>query len=136
MHHVPVTEVPKDLPVYTIIRNPYDQLLSWYYHAYKPQGRSFLDFIETYSNGRYLYKSRLNIYREVVTRHFVFERGLQRAMDDMGFPDIMVGWTGKTEPVPDKSLYLDDEAVQKAIQSRFAADIELYEQVTGESNGR
>jgi len=59
-----------DVPRFTVLRNPYEQALSWFGHAKlrtqscTPSEKNFLDFINNFNLG-FTFSDRLNIYAGV-----------------------------------------------------------------------
>jgi hypothetical protein len=112
-------------PVYAFTRNPYTQILSWYYHAKRdnnPEG--FMDFINTYKHG-WLFGGKLNIYEDVPdmeVQYFLFEKGHEHFFEYVGLPNVEVPHVGATQP----NYNLLTEQAMEAIATRFEFDMDHY----------
>jgi hypothetical protein len=129
-HHTKAAEVlatisrRPEVPVYTMLRNPLTQVVSWWKHAQKPV--DIETFIKKYRNG-WLFNGRLNIYEgqfckdTVQIKHMLFEDGVPAALEVLGLSlyDIDIPHIGKT----DESTPAFDESL---VYARFPKDIELY----------
>jgi hypothetical protein len=112
-------------PFYSVIRNPYNQVLSWFYHAKKGGDESdFLEFVSSYNNG-WLFEGLLNIYESVPgieIQYLVYEDGLDVALDKMGLANVKTSLVGATYP---NYNLLTDKAKEVIVQ-RFSRDVDLY----------
>jgi hypothetical protein len=79
-HHAHPEDVPTDLPLYTVIREPFDHVLSWFWHGYwrgrenAPTADILLNFVKTSRHGFFLH-DRLNIYHSLDPSYMIFENG-------------------------------------------------------------
>lgn len=145
-HHVHPEDVEREaevlvpgsskLPKYTVCRNPYQQTLSWFYHAvlrHDPMASTtgLLSFIKD-THISWYFDRRLNPY------HMVADRILRYDRDGRATALAIYRQTGaevkKSVPLIGQSTGLDDtwlnnKAVLKAIEERFPEDIELYGEV-------
>ena len=124
-------------PFYTIIRDPAEQVLSWYYHV-KDFTISPTQFAQTYSNGwlfgnvwgdevrgKQARACGLNIYEEtlgVPVQKFLYKDGLHSALETLGL-------LGKQAPVigdsrVDRTLLTDD--FRSVVYNRFPKDVDLF----------
>lgn len=113
--------------VYTIIRNPWDQLKSWLNHTqhWHDQER----FVREHRSRYFFYAGGMNIYNEVATQYFVFENDGHRALlDSLGIEEE-VPVIGKSKDPEVYKKELSEESIRIA-GNRFANDFELYKQQT------
>ena len=129
MHHVPWQDVPLTTrPIVTVHRDPYNQTLSWYYHAIVRQGEepteaSMLEFVKNYDIG-WTFHDRLYIYAPIVDMVYWYEDGLETMMYDLGLERFKVQHIGRSNS--DKSLLT--KPVLAAIKQRFPQDVQDFEQ--------
>jgi hypothetical protein len=126
----------RDLPRYTIIREPYDQVLSWFHHAIVRHEREaerpdrLLDFIRTASIS-WFFSTTLNPYDEVAEL-LPFQRGVLRNYETMAqktYHKKRAPIVGLRPRVLSNAKMLTDEVI-KAIDERFPKDIELWKDLT------
>ena len=144
-HHVHPDDVASllkvECPKYTVCRNPYQQVLSWYWHVelrHDPGGNpsvtGLLKFLKD-QNISWYFSTRLNPYHGKVKDL----RILRYDQDALATARVISQETGAkiVETAPprigqrhglDDSL-LSNREVLKAIEARFPEDIELYAQV-------
>ena len=126
-HHAAPDSVPTDLPIYTVLRNPLDQLLSWWAHVDLRHNswRGPIDFALEYENVMYLPKYdkfRLNIYGDVATVFMPYDRGLRRVADALDLRDIeTVGKSDLPHISQDEILTL-----QRVLDNHFKYDMALW----------
>lgn len=128
------------LPKFTVCRNPYLQVLSWYYHAdakhdpEKPTITGLLRFIKE-RNISWYFSSRLNPYHGEVKDLKI----LRYDRDALANALVISRLTGAEIKNPprligqsvgfDDSL-LNNREVLKAIEERFPEDIKLYDHIS------
>lgn len=115
-------------PVYAVVRNPADQMASWYQHVSTSQFKSFDEFCEKYSNG-YLLSNRLNIFENVPDidiEYFCFDIGLAEIVRRMTSRRVQMEHIGKSKKSP--SEIITPRSLQ-IIEQRFPKDVELYKEV-------
>jgi len=127
VHH-PKTNHPAlstNLPIYGVVRNPLDCLVSWYHHIGKPG--TFREFLEIPSRN-WLLKDRLNIYASYITHPLLFDIGVTNIIHAMIGPPFegflynepMIGVTGS-----ERTLWTQE--LEDIARARFNKDFELYE---------
>jgi len=125
-----------NLPKYTVCRNPYQQTLSWFYHAvlrHEPQAdiTGLLSFIkETHIS--WYFDQRLNPYHAVADKILPYDRDARATA--LAIYRATGAKAKKQVPLIGQSTGLDDawlnsKDVLKAIEKRFPKDIELYSEV-------
>jgi len=133
-HHSNYDEVPTDLPVYAIIRDPHTQLRSWWYQSSDRtlHRATFCSWIRHQSQGfapLYFHaneaQTKLNIYHGLVTKYFLFERGLTAALEYMGSPPppVHIGQTNA-------HTYMLTEEDYATVEELFAEDIKLHKEIS------
>jgi len=126
------------LPRYTIARDPYTQMVSWYYHFYLrntenvPQEESFIQFV-TERQIHWLFGDRLNPYHEAADEVFLYEPDLQFVVQEMCdladvFPAPVV--IPKDVSPPGIGVVLTP-ASREAINVRYPRDVEYYYSLLG-----
>jgi len=138
-HHAYLSDMPilddYTEPVYSMIRNPYEYVLSRYHYKYKTQERRKLrspeDFVRHYaleSHG-HDFGSIMCMYRNHVDRFFLFEDGLKAFFDTVGFPNVDIPKEGMhaSNRILDK-LTIEDvsEAFTNEVEKHFGKELELY----------
>lgn len=131
----------KSLPIVTIIRNPYHQMLSWFGHAVlrndasKATSHDFASFIKTYMNS-WLLADRLNPYAKMDRIHFFtfHPTSLRSTLNDLikrsncwnGTYDqaTQLSKVGGTSTPPSQLLTVETRGL---IAERFPEDIELWQ---------
>lgn len=114
--------------VYAVVRNPADQMASWYQHVSTSKFKDFEDFCENYSNG-YMLSNRLNIFENVPDidiEYFCFDIGLEEIVRRTTNRRVQVEHIGKSKKSPPEII--TPRSLQ-IIQSRFPEDVELYKEV-------
>jgi hypothetical protein len=136
-HHAPPKEVREACKehtfryVYAVVRNPADQMASWYQHAGGDTSRrfkNFEDFCEGYSNG-YLLGNRLNIFENVPDiniEYFCYDIGLEEIVRRMTSRRVQVEHIGKSKK---RNEYIITPRSLEIIQQRFPEDVQLYREV-------
>jgi hypothetical protein len=124
-HHDHPDDLPQGLPVYATIRNPYDQVLSWY-APWEKQGFTVVEFLHRSPPGRRWIQKRLNVYDEYVDAYFIYEDGIEQIFKTLGYGIVSVPKVG-TSGV-DKTR-LTQEA-RELIDEIFEYDVKLYERIT------
>ncbi len=129
-HHAPVPEVTEKLrqhegkPVYTVVREPTRQALSWYYHAKGHLSRDFTDFIKKYKNG-WLFGNHVNIYLNVPDTKITFlpfEHGINTVLEYMGLSNTDAPFIGQTEA----GGRVLSETEEHHVRNRFRYDFPLH----------
>ena len=131
-HHAGAREVAEILrkhrgkPVYTVVRDPVRQALSWYYHCKASQHTTFIEFIKNYTNG-WLFGGKLNIYLDVPDANITFvplHQGANKVLEHMGLPNTESPHIGRT-PASERACLPQEE---EAVYLRFGRfDFPLYE---------
>jgi hypothetical protein len=101
-------------PVYATIRNPCMQLLSHYWKVRDEM--SFKDYLNSRT-------PRLNHHK--ANRYFIFEHGLERIFEQLGYSDIKVPHVGKSNA--DINILTEENIM--LINKLFKEDVVLYESV-------
>jgi hypothetical protein len=147
-HHEHPADVPRDFPIYAVLRDPYDQALSWFYHAIVrslkrlPRSVDFQRFL-TDSYISFYFNTSLNPYSKITTKFFLYEKDLfpvvKRILTATVGPNnsvltlssdaSTVKPLGKTKNV-DRGLLTPLN--RRLIEERFSEDIRLYERICGE----
>lgn len=127
-HHDPAPDT-NELPVYTVIRNPYDQLLSWYSHVVMkrdPKNRqSVFEFASTYENPMFFpkyNKYRLNIHAEQADKFIPYTSTLNKIAYFFELKDL--------ERVGSKNTYKptdrEERDLWRILDRHFASDLKLW----------
>ena len=119
--HTHPNEIPKlDLPKYTVIRDPYMQLLSW--HAtWRHQQPEFVDFLLGRRFGRSWARDRLNPYDGIADGYFIYEHGLPEVLRWLQLPAMEIPVVGKTDEKAELTL-----KAMEFIREYYARDLYLY----------
>ena len=138
-HHNRIRDIPRDRPIYTVAREPLDQLESWYFHVFPPKGNwsswsrwypegaSFEDFLRYWTND-FLFPD-LNPYKGIADKVFLFSDGMESVLAQMGYPKS-VGHDGGQ-----RTLNHDWTEVELELaEDRFSVDIEYYRKLNGGSH--
>jgi hypothetical protein len=141
-HHAHMSDMPLlreySEPVYTMIRDPYDYVLSRYFYKYKfPENRSdeiLEKFIPKYSLESHSSPSGsiMCMYRGFIDRYFLFEDGPEAFFEEVGLGGTEVGEIGlRNCPTLGKRLKIEDvdPKVKALIDQHFAEELELYRKV-------
>lgn len=138
-HHVHPEDIfsefpeARDVPIFTVVREPYDHALSWFYHAVvrnapqRENTRDFLTFLRTMFISWY-FSDRLNVYAEVATHFLPYQAGVVSAYETMTGHAFegkapVIGLRPRTKPVS-KML---TPFTERAVRQRFPQDIELWQ---------
>lgn len=119
-HDQPDTIPDMGLPVYATIRDPFRQVLSWFWPWRKLH--TVADYLDRAPPGRSWIKNRLNVYDEYVDGYFMFEDGLEHIFHALGYGYVSVPEVG-VSGVDDR--YLDEKA-RAAVNRVLAFDVDLY----------
>jgi len=126
-HHMWFEDVPRDYPIYTVIRNPVDQIISWWNHvdvqANKSKRRP-LQFAKEYSNIMYLPKDdkyRLNIYAEIANVFMIYDSKLLTVTKILKLDDLQVVGKSKVKIHKEERMELSNY-----IDHAFIHDVELW----------
>jgi hypothetical protein len=127
-HHIDPEYVPKDYPIYTVIREPLSHIMSWWYHVdYRNKvDRNPLQFAQQYRHPVYIdqyRKYKLNPYAEIADRFFVYETELPILETTF---DIQLETVGKGT-YPKKPFAV----LREYIEDEFADDVQLYKSLSG-----
>jgi hypothetical protein len=125
-HHTPPDEIPRDLPICAMTRNPFDWVHSYYGRFISANPlipfEEFLDHHRDYI-GRPWLRQRLNVYHDLVDRYYLLEEGLDKVLADLGHPDIPIPEIGKgLRRHPEHFNY----TVALRIAQYFGEDIRIY----------
>jgi hypothetical protein len=128
MHHAKRTELEQmkqdlpDLPVYSMMRDPFDFVCSAYARAYDPTMRDFLD--NWNSDVLEEWDGAMTPYEGFVDHYFIFENTLEDFFRRVGFPDLPLEHKGRYETPPYKPLAEGDEQM---VREQFPQDFARYE---------
>lgn len=125
MHHAKRAELEAlktDLPVYSMMRDPFDFVCSAFARDANPR---FQDFINSWlPDCLGEWDNAMTPYEGFVDHYFIFENGLEDFFKRVGLPDTPLENKGRYETPPYKPLSEDDEFT---IRMRFKADFDRYE---------
>jgi hypothetical protein len=110
------------LPVYSVIREPFDFVMSAWARALEPTMEMFLEFWK--SDCLDEWDGRMTPYDGFVDHYYLFENGLEDFFERVGFGGVPLTNKGRYETPPYKPLAQGDEQM---VRERFAADFERYE---------
>jgi hypothetical protein len=124
-----------DVPVYTMIRDPYDYVLSRYSHKCMSEDRKKNcppeEWVERYDEECHKdeFGSVMVKYRDYVDDFFIFSDGLESFFAAVGFPDVEMETLGMDERI--KKVKLSDVSAdcKAMMDERFADELALYERV-------
>jgi len=127
-HDHPTTNL--ELPVYTVIRNPLDQLLSWWAHVDIRAGspRRPLQFAEEYENVMFLpkyEKYRLNIHADIADKFLLYSNNMYHITKELDIHDLVR--VGRSPSIP--ATNTEKAELKEYIESEFAADLALWSKV-------
>lgn len=137
LEHMPLLKEHPE-PVYTLIRNPYDYILSRYNYEFREEARRNDEVLEKYISKYSLeshsspFGSIMCMYRNYVDKYFLFEDGPKAFFDAVGFPDVDVGKIGmRSGQIMGERLKIEDvpPVVKELIDHHFAEELALYKQV-------
>lgn len=123
-HHTNISEVHTDLPVFTMLRNPTTQLLSWWWDSRYIW--CFEDYIKEHWTGITWNHEDLNPYAPIVDKFFIYEHGLEPMFEELGLPQWSIPRVGVSQT---EYKYITPEAID-LINERFPKDVALYERET------
>jgi len=145
-HHAHLSDMPLldnySEPVYTLIRDPYDYVLSRYFykyrHAVNRSDQVLEAFIPKYSLESHSSPAGtiMQMYRGFVDRYFLFEDGIAAFFAAVGFPDVDIPTIGASSAkAQGPRLKIEDVSlkVKELINQHFADEVGLYQMVSGES---
>lgn len=124
-----------------MLRNPYDYVLSRYWHRYKARLPEFIDSLEDYipelasANRTHPWKSVVGMYREYVDRYFLFEDGLEAFFRAVGLEHVEIPTIGQVRAHAFGPRLQIDSLPRKyklLIDTHFAEELELYKLVKKE----
>jgi hypothetical protein len=122
----------KGYEIWSLVREPYDHIQSWMGHMHCTSYPEITTWLNEYSGRYFMYEGGMNIYRNVVTRYFIYDQnGHQKMLSALGyegeFPHI--GGSHRVD-------YTFSEEQKKIIRDRFFNDFELYELECNKENTR
>ena len=129
-HHDPPPD-NNELPCYAVIRNPFDQIMSWHSHINdpaktRPENRqSLLDFAKTYENVMFFpkyNKYRLNIHAEVADKLIPYTNTLDKVAAFFELDDLERVGHKRTYTPTDK----EERDLWRLIDKEFRADRDLW----------
>lgn len=125
-HHMWPESVPQDYTIYTVIRNPVDQMISWWNHVdvRAKSKRRVVQFAKEYSNVMFLPadgKYRLNIYGEIADIFMPYDSKLQIVAKTLKLDDLQV--VGKSKVKVTKAERIE---LSNYLNHAFAPDVELW----------
>jgi hypothetical protein len=135
-HHEHPEDIPTGWTVYSVIRDPYHQTLSWFYHAIvrhdpvQAHAERFHRFI-TEARISWFFDQRLNPYHEIATKTFIYRPDLSETVSLM-LKEINLAQTLSCSTIgksTDVKPQLIDARARELINERFPEDIELYQSV-------
>ena len=94
-HHMWPESVPKDYPIYTVIRNPADQMVSWWHHVdvRHSSKRTILEFAQEYNNIMFFPRNEkyiLNIYAEIADVFIPYDPKLKNVSNVLNLSKIKI----------------------------------------------
>ena len=127
-------------PFYTFLRDPYDFVLSRYWHRTRGQKNRawpFNFFLDDFFLNLNFDRFGMTIYpyKEYADQFFLYEDGLPAFFSAVGFPDVNIPHIGLHKPIQDHPRYRKDRMPRDQIariSSVLWEDIELYEQVAAQ----
>lgn len=147
-HHIHPQDIDKnanyllpgseELPTITVIRDPYEQVLSVFHHVFTRHltGRDateadLLRFIKE-AKVAWWFADRLYPYHAVADVTFQYQPHLQHTMNEIAYemglyPCPVVGMVGVTK---NRQTHLLTSPVKEKIDERFPDDVQLYKEVT------
>ena len=124
-HHDHPDMIPNlGIPVYATIRNPYDQVLSWYWGPWR-RSHTIEEFLRRSPPSRNWIQKRLNCYDEYVDGYFLYEDGLEQIFRTLGYGNVRIDRVGVSGA--DKSLLTEDVCL--LIDELLPYDVALYQRV-------
>jgi len=148
-HHILLADIKKQLQghphlpqitnelVWTVLRNPYDLIVSWWLRRGVPRGRSdFRSFARSWTDEPYVVNGKMYFHLPDAKRVLFFERmeaDFRKLAQDLDLPPIELP---QTNPTPDKKpwqTYYDDEAL-RIVNERWGSEFEsFYDRITSSS---
>ena len=129
-HHMWPDSVPRDYPIYTVLRNPVYQMISWWHHVDVRHGskRGVLQFAQEYDNIMFMPRHEeysLNIYAEIADHFLPYHRDMKVITKALGIEGHMaqVGKHRSCEIKGKEWLELDEY-----MKEAFPADMKLWEE--------
>ena len=125
-------------PVYTLIRNPYDYVLSRYFYSYRHAVDRSDEVLEKHIPKYSLeshsspFGSIMCMYRDYVDRYFLYEDGPGSFFDAVGFPDVEFGKIGvRSGKLMGERLGIEEvqPVIKELIDKHFPEEVALYQQV-------
>lgn len=124
-----------ELPVYSLLRNPYEQTLSWFHHVvvrHSPEKETPEEFIRFITTGSisWFFQDYLNPYFSLVTRLLLFDDGHLHNFERMAGreyegQELIIGQSTMNQ--------LDDEMItpraKQLIEQRFEQDVYLWQAI-------
>ena len=127
-HHYPPPD-DNELPVYAVIRNPFDQILSWHNHVNRSHSVenkiSPVQFASTYENVMHLpkyNKYRLNIHADIADKLIEYTDTLNKVADFFELDDLEQVGRARKRSVTDR----EERDLWRLIDKEFAADVKLW----------
>ena len=129
-------------PIYAVLRNPYEYVLSRYWHRQQVKFSNKLkvskhphcsleEFIPDFARD-VATLSIVETYQEYIDRYFLFSDGLRSFFTAVGFPHVDIPWIGKSPVTADNpQLKIEDldSKYKDMIDESFPKEVELYERV-------
>jgi len=124
-HHTPWADVPTDRPIYAVTRHPLQIMITWWTTIRNSYDCDFRAFCRENAGGPFRppWGTGLHPYDMLQPRYFVFEKGLQNALETLG--------CGIAVPHVGASLdrYKPTRADVRVCEEVFAADYKRYEEI-------
>lgn len=123
-HHASRVELERldtELPVYSMMRDPLDFILAAWSRS---TCERLEDFVETWNpDSLGEWDGRITPYDGFVDHYFIFEHGLERFFERVGFPGVPLGHKGRNETRTDKPVSVEQTAM---LMERYPVDFERY----------
>lgn len=126
VHHIHPNDIPKDKPVYCVIRNPVTWALA-YYADFWPH-KSFTTFITEKLQGMPWVTDRMHVYYNEATFCYPYELGLERIFSFMGYPKVSLPKIGNHDTIRDEMERSLPNDYRKLILKKFHQDHRIYMQ--------
>lgn len=130
-HHIWPDSVPLDYPIYAVLRNPVDQLVSWWNHVDVRKGskRRPLKFAQEYENIMYFFKEedtyRLNIYGWITDVFMIYDDKLTDIRNKLKLENLEIIGKSKTSIGEGER-----QELAQYMEEHFKADVLLWKRMS------
>jgi len=148
-HHILLPDIKKQLQedphlpqitsevVWTVLRNPYDLVVTWWFRRGIPRGRSdFRSFASSWRDEPYVVNGKMYFHLPDAKRILFYERlveDLQKLARDLDLPTIELPMTNPTLDKKPWQTYYND-TILGVVNERWGAEFEpYYERITSSS---